>query len=222
VGDARYLYVAELAEGPAGIVVDAFLRIVGGPVLVVEQGIGYAAIGLVHAQNVTGGGESARLGLGFFGGLSGRRFGRSIARSIACRGGIRVPCPCAAASTASTASSARLLGRHHDRNGCGGAGDLAALILQHAPEVGLRAGTRVVGRKHVGGGAFGARFLDGAFRLEVEVAEEELVVAGEVVERGEYAGLFVVVVVALRPLRLGKRLILLEPGAGVLIGAQRA
>src|ERR1019366_301307 len=81
---------------------------------------------------------------------------------------------------------------------------------------------RIVGGEHVGGGPFGAWLLDGAFGFEVEVAQEQLVVAGEVVERGEHAGLFVIVVVALRPLRLGERRILLVPRACVLIGAQGA
>ena len=63
VGDAHDLDVAQLAEGPAGVVVRIPLRIVWRPVLVVEQRVGDAAVGLVHAQDVAAGGERPRLGL---------------------------------------------------------------------------------------------------------------------------------------------------------------
>jgi hypothetical protein len=44
------------------------LRIARTPVLIVEQGVGDAAVGLVHAHDVTAGREGARFGF--------RRFGR--------------------------------------------------------------------------------------------------------------------------------------------------
>ncbi len=86
-----HLHVAEFAEGPAGVVVDALLRIVGGPVLIVEQRIGDAAVGLIHAQNVAAGGERARLGLGLFRGLA--RAPRSAAASAVSPAPPRPPRP---------------------------------------------------------------------------------------------------------------------------------
>src|SRR5437660_1494363 len=60
VGDAKYFDVEELAEGPAGVVIRGFLRIVGTPVLVIEERVGDAGIGLIHADHYAAGGEFAR------------------------------------------------------------------------------------------------------------------------------------------------------------------
>src|SRR4029077_11235197 len=46
VGDAENFYVEELAKSPAGVVVGSLLRVVGAPVLMIEQGVGDAGIGL--------------------------------------------------------------------------------------------------------------------------------------------------------------------------------
>ena len=127
----------------------------------------------------------------------------------------------AAPSSAASARGRFLGGHHHGERRCG-AGNLAALILQHAQQVGLRAGPRIVGWKHVRRRTLGARLLDRPLGLQIKVAQEQLVVAGEIMQRGQHAGLLVVVVVALRPFRLGQRRILLEPGARVLVGPQRA
>ena len=116
VRHARHHHVAQLAEGPAGIVVDILLRIVRRPVLVIEQCVRDAAIGLIHAQNVTAHREGARLRfrlrLGFWIGLVVAAFFRGVALIL-------------------TALGWRLLGRHHHGERRAGAGDLAALFLQH-------------------------------------------------------------------------------------------
>ena len=146
----RHLHVAQLAQGPAGVVVNILLRIVRRPVLVIEQRIGDAAIRLIHAQNVTSRREGARFRLGL-------RLWLVIATLF---GGV------------GTALGRRLLGRHHRRELRAGAGNFAALFLQHAQQVRLRAGTRLVRRKDVGGRSLRARLLDGAFGLQIEVAQE--------------------------------------------------
>src|SRR5439155_10146745 len=118
VRDARYLYVAELAESPTGIVVDALLRIAGGPVLVIQQRIGDAAVGLIHADHVAPGRKGARLGLRLLVRLLRSIFAGRVARAAA-----------------STTAAARLFARHHDSEGLAGARDFATLILQHAQQI---------------------------------------------------------------------------------------
>src|SRR5207302_1545675 len=60
VDDANGLRVEEFGEGPAGVVVRRALRIVGAPVLIVEQRIGNAAVRLIHADDIRTGRERAR------------------------------------------------------------------------------------------------------------------------------------------------------------------
>ena len=60
----RHLHVKEFAEGPAGVVIRSFLRIVRAPVLVVQQSVGNAGVGLIHANDVTAYGEFACRGGG--------------------------------------------------------------------------------------------------------------------------------------------------------------
>ena len=109
---------------------------------------------------------------------------------------------------------------HGDR--CAGAADLRMLKLQDAQQLGARAAAPVVGREHVGGRAGLLRFLDRALALQVEVLQELLAVAGKVGQRGEQAGLLVIVVVALRPQHGRQRRIRLVPGALVFLGLEDA
>src|ERR1044072_202009 len=78
IDDAHYFDVREFAHGPGGVVVDVGLRIVRRPVLVIEQGIGDAAVGLVHADDVTARRACAILGLQRRSGGSGRTRTRSV------------------------------------------------------------------------------------------------------------------------------------------------
>ena len=64
VGDANGLDVEEMRERPAGVVIGMLLRIVRRPVLAVEQRIGDAGVGLVHADDDSCRRESASRGLG--------------------------------------------------------------------------------------------------------------------------------------------------------------
>ena len=89
----------------------------------------------------------------------------------------------------------RFLGRHQDGERRAGARNFAALLLQHAQQIGLRAGPRIVGRKDIGGRSLGARLLDGALGFQIEIVQEQLVIGREISQRGQHAGLFVVVVV---------------------------
>ena len=73
-------------------------------------------------------------------------------------------------------------------------------------------------RRPPGPSVFGLQ--DRALALQVEVLEKEVLVVGEVVERDEQPRLLVVVVVPLRPLRLGQRRVLLVPGARGVVRAR--
>src|SRR5207253_5939769 len=72
--------------------------------------------------------------------------------------------------------------RHRERRG--GALNLDALFLQDAQQVGLCAGPRVVGGEHVRGRPFGARLEDRALAFQIVVAQEQLAVRLEVMQRG--------------------------------------
>src|SRR3954468_2642176 len=91
---------------------------------------------------------------------------------------------------------------HGDGELRGRARDLDALFLQHFQELGLRTRPGIVGGEHVRRGPLGLGFENRSLALQVVIAQEQLAVAGEVVERGEQSRLLVVVVVALRPGRL--------------------
>src|SRR5439155_10786670 len=52
--------IRELAHGPGGIVVNLSLRVVGRPILIIQERVGDAAVGLVHANDITAGGKRAR------------------------------------------------------------------------------------------------------------------------------------------------------------------
>ena len=60
VGDADRLHAEALGERPAGVVVRPRLRVVRRPVLVVEQRVGDARVGLVHPDDVAARRELAR------------------------------------------------------------------------------------------------------------------------------------------------------------------
>src|SRR5207244_9848817 len=53
ISDSYDLHVAQLAECPAGVVVNVLLRIARAPILIIEQNICYATVRLVHAYDVT-------------------------------------------------------------------------------------------------------------------------------------------------------------------------
>src|SRR6266849_1257561 len=59
VCDASDLHAEEFTEGPGGVVVGSGLRILGAPVLVVEQSVGGAGVGLIHANDIAAGGNVA-------------------------------------------------------------------------------------------------------------------------------------------------------------------
>ena len=83
-GDASNLHAEEFAEGPAGIVIGSLLRIVGAPVLVVEQGVGDAGVRLIHADDVAGLRENGVRWLRRFGFiLGGRRLRFRLAFGLA-------------------------------------------------------------------------------------------------------------------------------------------
>ena len=57
IGDADNFHIEEMSEGPAGVIVRMLLRVAGGPELAVEQRIGDAGVGLIHANDDAAGGE---------------------------------------------------------------------------------------------------------------------------------------------------------------------
>src|SRR5258708_23867259 len=66
ISHAKYFYVEEFAESPASVVVGSFLRVVRTPILMIEERVGDAGVGLVHADDEAAGGKFARIGLGVF------------------------------------------------------------------------------------------------------------------------------------------------------------
>src|ERR1700757_749333 len=94
--------------------------------------------------------------------------------------------------------------------------------MQNAEQRGLTAGRRIVRGEDVGGRPILLGLEDGALALEVVVVKEELSVLREVAEGSEQRGLFVVVVVALRPENFGKRRIGPVPGAGIFVRGEDA
>ena len=128
---AQRAHAEALGEGPAGVVVRILLRIVRAPVLVVEQGVGDARVGLIHADDVAAGGELARL----------RRCDRRRRRAVACGA--------SAASAAATSSCCGLPNDDRHRECLRRPGYLDGLFLQYAQELRLRASARFVGGQHV-------------------------------------------------------------------------
>ncbi len=185
VGDAHHLHVEQVAHRPGGVVVRVLLRILRRPVLAIEQGVGDARVGLVHAHHDAAGGEAARGGLVFL-----------------------------------AVVALRL--RHADLDRRGAAAQFHMLALQDAQQLRARAGARVVGGEDVGGRAGVLRLLDRALALQVVVLQEQLAVVGKVLQRGEQAGLLVVVVVALRPGHHRQRRVRLVPGALVFLRLENA
>src|SRR4030095_13549361 len=78
IGNARPLHAEQLAERPSRVVVGTLLGVVRAPVLVVEEHVCNAAVGLVHAHAVAAGRDMPRLGLG--------RGGFRLARALALLG----------------------------------------------------------------------------------------------------------------------------------------
>src|SRR4029079_14940405 len=127
----------------------------------------------------------------------------------------------AASSTAAAPTSALRndLHRDVDREGRRGARKLDALFLENSQQLGLRAGTWIVRCQHVRRRAFGLRLEDRPLAFLIEVVEAELAVVGDVVERNEQSGLFVIVIVAERPHHPRQRRVLSgrDPFAGVWV-----
>src|SRR4029079_10404293 len=119
----------------------------------------------------------------------------------------------AASSTAAATTSALRNDLHGDvdREGRRGARKLDALFLENSQQLGLRAGTWIVRCQHVRRRAFGLRLEDRPPAFLIAVVEDELAVVGDVVERNEQSGLFVIVIVAERPHHPRERRVLLEP-----------
>src|SRR5262249_1960279 len=148
----------------AGVVVGSLLGIFGTPVLVVEQHVGDAAVGLVHSDDVGARGIGARLrdgGLRALGqlGLAGLVGGGLLGRSIFLLLLLRL-----------------LLVLRRDGERGAGPMDLTALELQDTQELRLGARPRIVGREDVRGRPFGLRLLDRPAGLQREVAQKLLTV----------------------------------------------
>ena len=122
------------------------LRIVRAPVLVVHQRVGDAAVRLIHADDVRAGGEGAARRLRPLGGAfallscSRRALGPP---DRTCPPGPPAHPPLVVVVCLARRSS---LAGHHHRERRRRARDLDALLLQHAQQFRLRAGTRIVGR----------------------------------------------------------------------------
>ena len=180
----------------------------GLQVLVIEQRVRDAAVGLVHADDVAARRERLRLGLRLLVGRLRRTFSGLVNRLRRGIGGL--------------VGRPRLLHRQRHREGRRRPRHLDRLPLEHAEQLRLRARPHVIGGKDVGGRPLDGRLQDRSLALEVEVLQEELVVVGEVRQRRQQPGQRVVVVVALRPHRLRQRRVLLEPGSCVIVWLELA
>ena len=108
------------------------------------------------------------------------------------------------------------------RERCRRARNFDCLLLHDAQKLGLRIQARIIRGQNVRGGAFLLGLHDRALRFEIEILQEEALVFVEIMKRGQQAGLFVIVVVALRPERFRQRRILAVPGARVFFRVERA
>src|SRR5581483_3362453 len=90
IGHALDANVAAFPKCPACIIVNLLLRIVGAPVLIIEQFVGYATVWLIHSNDVTAGRELTSLSLRFLillavsisGAGSSRSLGRNSNREL--------------------------------------------------------------------------------------------------------------------------------------------
>ena len=99
---------------------------------------------------------------------------------------------------------------------------LHALQLQQVQEAGLLGDPRIVRRKDPGRRTFFSGFLHGASALQIEVVQELLAVAGQIVHAKQDGALLHVDVVAGRPFDLGQGRIGPVPLAVGVGGRQRA
>ena len=175
-----------------------FLRILRRPVLAVEQNVGDARVGLIHAHDETTRGKRACDGF-----RSLRRRWRVLVFGLVLR-------------------FFRRWRRHLHSEGIGYTTDLGVLKLQNAQKLHLRIAMGVVGGKHIRRRAAQRRLLDRAFALEIEVVQKKFGVVGEIVQRGQQAGLFIIVVVALRPAHFRQWRVRTVPGARVIVGIENA
>src|SRR5262245_65448016 len=98
---------------------------------------------------------------------------------------------------------------------------LTALRLQQTQQRGLIARTRIVGWKNVSRRAFIFWLLNRSLGLQIKILEKHLAVLVEVIQRDKNRRLFIVIVVALRPLRARQRRILFVPSALIHIAPER-
>ena len=127
IGDADHLHIEEFAKGPAGIVVRRFLRIIGTPVLMVEQRVRHTRIGLIHTNDIAPGRELDNCWLGrcFV-------FLRILPRGVLLRGAsISLIGSCLRRSLSAPTTGRLLFFRRHLRTERGrSAGDFTSLFAQ--------------------------------------------------------------------------------------------
>ncbi len=187
-----------------------FCGSLGLQVLVVEQRVRDAAVGLIHADDVAARRELLHLGLRLVVSLGIRLLTSRL------RSGFGGPL----GRFRLRVSGLGFLRRHFHREWRRRARDLDRLPLQHAQQLRLRARPRVVAREDVRRRALDLRLQHGPLALQVEVLQEQLAVVGEVRQRGQQPRQRVVVVVALRPHGLRQRRVLLVPRARVVVRLQ--
>src|SRR5262249_7123942 len=106
---------------------------------------------------------------------------------------------------------------HHDRERSSGAMNLAALALENSEQSRLISQTWIIRRENISSWSFILRLFHRTLRFQIEVFQKKLAVLIEIIERDQKRGLFVVIVVALRPFCAWQRRVLLVPGALVLV-----
>src|ERR1700746_1590997 len=150
-------------------------------ILRVENHVGEAAIGLIHADDVAAGGDNRFGGFLFFSGFGvGGGFFLARVGVVAARGG----------------GEADFLFRPVNFD---------ALKLEEIQKAGLRCGAVSVRGINPGGGAFGAGFPERALALEIEVVQELLAVGGHVVHAKKNGALLHVDIVSRGPFDFGER-----------------
>ncbi len=185
------------------------LRVVRGPVLAIEQGIGHTRKRLVHADQVRPGGKGVYRRLGRLGSQRIHGCRRAAMRRQQARF-VLVPCRGVVAWS------------HVDRCRLGKLRNLNVLLHKRAQQRKLAIAVRGVGCEHVGCRPRSRRLGYRAPGFDIEVFEKVLAVFREVRQGSQKSRLLVVVVIALGPEHACLRRILPVPGPAVLVRRQDA
>ena len=157
--DADNLHIAWFSHCPRRIIVDISLRIVGRPVLIINQRVGYATARLVHAHDVRAGGNFLSSVFDSFFGVAA---GDGLAVAAGAAAGLSSPSLSSPFFFTVTvkAAVARLIS--------------TPCACSSAEQFGLVAGPRIVAGQNISRGSFIVWLSDRTFALQVKVLQKKL------------------------------------------------